>query len=200
VDDTNGLYHVSGHANRPDLEAVHKILNPEIVIPMHGEHRHLREHARIAMASGRASDVITNGMMVDLTGEVPEIAEYIETGRTYLDGSVMVGSRDGVVRDRIRMALNGHVMATVLLDESDEPLGDAWVEISGLSEKGRTGADFADTLEAELTTFLEKAGRKLLSDDTKLDEGLRRVVRQVSMEEIGKKPEVTIVVSRLSDG
>jgi len=200
VDDSGGLYHVSGHANRPDLETVHKVLNPEIVIPMHGEHRHLREHARIAMAAGRMSDVVTNGMMIDLTGDTPEVAEYIEAGRIYLDGSVMIGSRDGVVRDRMRMALSGHVMATLLLDEADEPLGDAWVEVKGLPEKGRTGATLADTLEADLTEFLDKAGKKVLKDDAKLDEAVRRVIRQICMEEIGKRPEVTVVVSRLTDG
>jgi ribonuclease J len=200
VDDSGGLYHVSGHANRPDLETVHRVLNPEIVIPMHGEHRHLREHARIAMAAGRMSDVVTNGMMIDLTKDAPEVAEYIEAGRTYLDGSVMIGARDGVVRDRIRMALNGHIMVTLLLDEADEPLGDAWVEVKGLPEKGRTGAILADTLEADLTEFIDKAGRKVLRDDDKLDEAVRRVIRQICMEEIGKKPEVTVVVSRLSDG
>jgi ribonuclease J len=200
VDDSGGLYHVSGHANRPDLEVVHKVLNPEIVIPMHGEHRHLREHARIAMAAGRMSDVVTNGMMIDLTGDRPEVAEYIEAGRVYLEGSVMIGSRDGVVRDRIRMALNGLVMVTLLLDEADEPLGDAWVEVKGLPEKGRTGAVLADTLEADLTEFIDKAGKKVLKDDAKLDEAVRRVIRQICMEEIGKKPEVTVVVSRLTDG
>ena len=200
VDDSGGLYHVSGHANRPDLEIVHKMLNPDIVIPMHGEHRHLREHARIAMAAGRMSDVVTNGMLIDLTGPEPEVAEYIEAGRTYLDGSVMIGARDGVVRDRMRMALNGHVMVTLLLDEADEPLGDAWVEIKGLPENGRTGAVLADTLEADLTEFIDKAGKKVLKDDAKLDEAVRRVIRQICMEEIGKKPEVTVVVSRLTEG
>jgi ribonuclease J len=200
IDDSGGLYHVSGHANRPDLETVHRVLNPEMVIPMHGEHRHLREHARIAMAAGRTSDVVTNGMMIDLTGDTPEVAEYIEAGRTYLDGSVMFGSRDGVVRDRIRMALNGQVMVTLLLDEANEPLGDAWVEVKGLAEKGRTGAVLAETLETDLTEFLDNAGKKVLKDDVKLDEAVRRAVRQICMEEIGKKPEVTVVVSRLTDG
>ncbi|MDZ4137138.1 MAG: ribonuclease J, partial [Paracoccaceae bacterium] len=200
VDDSGGLYHVSGHANRPDLEAVHAILNPEMVIPMHGEHRHLREHARIAMMSGRASDVATNGMLLDLTGAGIEVAEYIETGRTYLDGSVMIGARAGVVRDRIRMALNGHAMATVIMDEADEPLGEAWVEVMGLPEKGRTGAKLVETLENELSDFLASAAKKLLADDAKLDEAIRRILRQVTMEEVGKKPEVTVVVSRLTEG
>ena len=42
VDDAGGKYHVSGHANRPDLERLHQIVKPQILIPMHGEHRHLR--------------------------------------------------------------------------------------------------------------------------------------------------------------
>ena len=75
-------------------------------------------------------------------------------------------------------------------------LGDAWVEIMGLSTKGRSGP-LAETMEADLAEFLNGAGRKILRDDDKLDEALRRIVRQVSMEEIGKKPEVTVVVSRL---
>lgn len=200
VDDTNGRYHVSGHANRPDLEAVHEILKPAMLIPMHGEHRHLREHARLATLRGIAAEIATNGMMMDLTGDAPEVAEFIETGRIYLDGSVLIGARDGVVRDRIRMALNGHTLVTVILDEQDEPLGDAWVELMGLPEVGKRGSGLAEMMETEVTEFLGTAPAKVLRDDDKLEEAIRRIVRQVGVEEIGKKPEVTVVVSRLTEG
>ena len=198
VDDHDGLYHVSGHANRPDLEHAHRLFLPDMLLPMHGEHRHLREHVRIAHEAGIAAAVATNGMMMDITGDVPVVAERIEAGRTYLDGSALIGSMDGVVRNRIRMALNGLVMVTALLDENDQPLGDAWVELLGLPGKGKGNRPLADTLETELSEFLDKAEPKLLRADDKLEESLRRVVRQVAMEEIGKKPEVMVVVSRLS--
>lgn len=198
VDDSGGLYHVSGHANRPDLETLHRLVLPDVVIPMHGEHRHLREHARLAAANGMVAEIAPNGMMLDLTGEAPELAEYIETGRVYLDGSVLVGALDGVVRDRIRMALNGHVIVTLLLDEDDTPLGEPWAEPMGLPEMGKGGRPLSEVIEGDLADFLDRAGAKVLRDDEKLDDGVRRVVRQVSMEEIGKKPEVTVVVSRLA--
>jgi len=198
VDDTGGKYHVSGHANRPDLEHVHRLVLPDMLIPMHGEHRHLREHARIATDAGIAAEVASNGMMIDLTGDVPEVAEYIETGRTYLDGSVLIGAMDGVVRDRIRMALNGHALVTVIIDEADDPMGEPWVELMGLPSVGKGGRRLNETIEADLAQMLDNAGRKLLRDDAKLDDAIRKVVRQVSMEEIGKKPEVTVVVSRLA--
>ena len=198
VDGDDGRYHVSGHANRPDLETLHRLVLPDLVIPLHGEHRHLREHAKVAMANGMAAEICPNGTMLDLTGETAKVAEYIETGRVYLDGNVLIGALDGVVRDRIRMALNGHVIVTLILDEDDTPLGDPWAELMGLAETGKSGRPFAEMVEAELSEFLDRAGAKVLRDDEKLDDGVRRVVRQVAMEEIGKKPEVTVVVSRMA--
>jgi len=192
-------YHVSGHANRPDLDEMHKLIKPQVVIPMHGEHRHLREHIKLARANRLEGILAVNGMMIDLSGNAPRVAEYVETGRTYLDGSVKIGAMDGIVRDRIRMALNGHVMINVILDEEDAPLGDPWVETMGLAETGRSGAVLVDVLEEDLAQFMGRAGDKTLRDDGKLEEGLRRVARQSAQNEIGKRPEVTVVISRLTD-
>ena len=197
IDDANGLYHVSGHANRPDLEHVHRLLLPDMLVPMHGEHRHLAEHVRIAHEAGIAAAVAVNGTMLDLTGEVPVVADHIETGRVYLDGTVLIGAMDGVIRDRIRMALNGHVLVTVILDENDEPMGEPWVELTGLTDRGKGARLLNETMEADLAEYMERAGRKVLRDDDRLEEEIRKVVRQVAMEEIGKKPEVTVVASRL---
>ncbi len=197
IDDQNGKYHVSGHANRPDLEHVHRLVLPDMLIPMHGEHRHLSEHVRIATEAGIAAAVAPNGTMLDLTGDVPEVAEYVETGRLYLDGTAMIGALDGVVRDRIRMALNGLVTVTLILDETDTPMGEPWVELMGLPPAGRGERPLSETLEADLDEVIGRLGRKVMADDTKLEEEIRKVVRQVAMEEIGKKPEVTVVISRL---
>nr|WP_321254038.1 ribonuclease J [uncultured Ruegeria sp.] len=197
VDDSSGLYHVSGHANRPDLERVHELMNPQMVIPMHGEHRHLREHAKLAEAGGRTGMLAVNGTLLDLTGNTPEVADYVETGRTYLDGTVKIGALDGVVRDRIRMALNGHVTVTVILDEEDEPLGEPWCDTMGLPELGSSRAALVEVLEEDLNQFLMRAEAKTLRDDDKLEEAMRRIVRQSTKTEIGKKPEVTVVISRM---
>jgi len=198
VDDTTSDYHVSGHANRPDLEMLHELMHPEILVPMHGEHRMLRRHAEVARANGIPSRVATNGTMLDLTGPEPTVAEHVEAGRTYLDGSVKIGALDGVVRDRIRMALNGHAVLTLILDESDEPLGEPWAETMGLPEQGRSRAPLVELIEAEAAQALARAEDTVLIDDDKLEDMLRRIVRQVCAEEIGRKPEVTVIVSRLS--
>ncbi|SMX34153.1 ribonuclease J [Actibacterium lipolyticum] len=197
VDDAADLYHVSGHANRPDLEAVHKIMKPQMVIPMHGEHRHLREHVKLAGENGFPAIIATNGTMLDLTGDEPRVVEHIESGRTYLDGKIQIGALDGVVRDRIRMALNGLILVTLIVDEDDEPLGEPWVEIKGLPQQGNSNAPLAEVLEGDLAQLLGRADDKTLRDDDKLEEALRRRTRQVALDEIGRKPEVIVVVSRL---
>ena len=198
IDDSTGDYHVSGHANGPDLEEMHRVTNPRMVIPMHGEHRMLRKHAKLAQATGRASAIATNGTMLDLTGAAPAVAEYVETGRIYLDGTAKIGALDGVVRDRIRMALNGHVLVTLILDEDDELLGEPWAELKGLPETGSSNASLAELIEADVDQLVARSTAKVITDDDKLDEAVRRTVRQTCMSEIGKKPEVTCVISRLA--
>ena len=197
IDDAKGTYHVSGHANRPDLKRMHQLVKPKMVIPMHGEHRHLREHSKLAAESGLTSIVCVNGMLLDLTKDTPKIAEYVDTGRMYLDGTVQIGALDGIVRDRIRMAVNGHVIVTVILDEDDEMLGEPWCETLGLSEMGRSNASLIDALEEDLSQYIGRAGAATMVDDDKLEQGIKKTARQTCLNEIGKKPEVTVIISRL---
>ncbi|EPX86625.1 putative hydrolase of the metallo-beta-lactamase superfamily [Rubellimicrobium thermophilum DSM 16684] len=198
IDDEGGRYHVSGHANRPDLETFHRLIAPRWIIPMHGEHRHLREHVKLAEAGGFAAVLATNGMMVDLSGDAPRLVEQVETGRVYLDGTAMIGAMDGVVRDRLRMARNGHVTVTLILDEEEQPLGEPWCDLMGLPERGRSQDSLRDLLESELSRFVERADARTIRDDERLEKEMIRIVRQTAQNEIGKKPEVTVVVSRLA--
>lgn len=196
-DDQQGKYHVSGHANRPDLLEVHRLLDPQIVIPMHGEHRHLREHAKLAKQNGRIGVVAPNGSVVEISGNDPRVVEFVETGRSYLDGAAIVGALDGVVRDRIKLALNGHVAVAVIVDDEDEALDDAWVQCRGLPKTGSSGAVLQELIEDDVAGLLGRAARKTLRSDEQLEEAVRRTIRKTVMDEIGKKPEVSVLISRL---
>ena len=197
IDDSAGLYHVSGHANCPDLSFMHGLVDPQMVIPMHGEHRHLRAHSKLALDNGKTSLVCVNGMMLDLTGNAPKVVENIETGRVYLDGKVQFGAYDGIVRDRIRMALNGMVIINVVLDDEDDLLGEPWVETRGLTLQGISNASLEDILEEDLSQYLGRAGRKARKDDDALETGLIKIVRQSCQSETGKRPEISVTISRL---
>lgn len=198
IDDKLADIHVSGHANRPDLQEMHSLVKPQILVPNHGEHRMLREHAKLAEEGGLSSVVAPNGTMVSLSGNRPDVVEFVETGRTYLDGSVQIGALDGIVRDRIRMALGGLVVVGILIDEDDEPLLDAWIDLRGLPETGRSKAALAELLEDDIAAYLGRADDKTLMDDDKLEDAIRKLVRHSARDEIGKKPEVSVLISRLA--
>jgi len=70
--------------------------------------------------------------------------------------------------------------------------------LRGLAETGGSNAPLIDIQEEDLAQFVNRADAKTLRDDDKLEEALRRIVRQTCQTEIGKKPEVTVVVSRLA--
>jgi ribonuclease J len=197
VDESDGLYHVSGHANRPDLVTLQELVRPRMLVPMHGEHRHLSAHAALAAERGIPAAVAPNGTMVDLTGEAPRIVEQVETGRVYVDGTVLIGALDGVVRDRVRMALRGQVAVSVIIDERGRPVGGAWVEAKGLPDNTRMRDGLEGALEAELGRVLARAKRADLADDEALDELIQRTCARVCNDAIGKKPVCTVMISRL---
>ena len=195
VDDTSGLYHVSGHANRPDLEEIHDIFKPEMLIPMHGEHRHLRAHMELAIAKGIASTIAPNGTMIDLTGHEPKVIDHIETGRLYLDGNQLIGAYDGVVLERIRMATRGLVALSIIIEDKDV-IG-VWAEAMGLPDTSGNQPGLNDVIEENVEKELQSAKPKLLKDDDEVERLVGRVVNRVCRDLVGKKPVSQIMINRL---
>ena len=198
IGENSGKYHVSGHANRPELSKIHDIVSPQFLVPMHGEHRHLREHLKLGEAKGFSGLLVTNGMMVDLSGNQLKVVDHIETGRVYLDGSEKFGALDGIVRDRIKLAINGLIIVNIIIDENDEMLGEPWCEIRGLSDLGQSKCNFIDVLEEDLSQHIGRSSSDIIRDDDKLEKDIKRIARQTALTEIGKKPEVSIIISRLN--
>lgn len=198
VDDSSGKYHVSGHANRPELSTIHEIVSPQFLLPMHGEHRHLREHAKLAEAKGFSSLLVSNGTMVDLSGNQLKVVDHVDTGRVYLDGTTKFGALDGIVRDRIKLAVNGIILVNIIFDENDDILGEPWCELRGLPDVGQSECNLIDVLEEDLSQYIGRSSPSIIQDDDKLEKDLKRITRQTALTEIGKKPEVSIIISRLS--
>ncbi len=195
IDDYSDKYHVSGHANRPDLLAMHHLMQPKMLIPMHGEHRHLRAHTMLARANGIASEIVPNGTIVDLTDDIPQIVDNVETGRLYLDGRVKIGAMDGVVRERLRMAIRGVVAVSLVLEGKD--VVGVWVEPMGLPEGGLLDAGLADVLETEVERTLNGASAKVLKNDDACEELVHRTVTKYCNDIVGKKPITQIMINRL---
>ncbi len=193
--------HVSGHARRDDLERVYAALRPRVAVPIHGEHRHLVEHAKWAKDWGAAHALVApNGTMVRLDGNAPGIVDEVETGRVYLDGHTHVGAMDGVIRDRLKLARQGHVVVSVTLDEDGDLIADPEVRVvGGPKEAPGWPASLVELIEEAVDDALEDAPKKARRTDASVEELVAKAARRVSAKHWGKKPVVTALVTRLED-
>ena len=190
--------HVSGHAYRDEMRALYDAVKPQIALPMHGEHRHLVEHARSSTVWGAAHGVVAaNGSVIGLDLNAPEVVDSIETGRVYMDGDAFVGAYDGVIRERLKLARQGHCVLALVTDEDGELIADPEVRILG-APKDRDDP-LEDRVAAAVDDAMERATKKERRSDEALEQLAGRAARKVCLDRWGKKPVTTVIVTRLED-
>lgn len=198
VTEKDHFVHVSGHPCRDELARMYQWIRPEISVPVHGEARHLAEHAALARELQVPQQVvIRNGLMVRLAPGPAEIVDEAPSGRIYLDGEVLIESDEGAVQERRRLAFAGSVFVSVVLDGKGQLRGDPQVRLMGLPEEDGNGTDFEDIALDAIDTALDRLPAKRRGDDDTVAEFLRRAVRGALRREWGKKPQVAVVVTRI---
>jgi ribonuclease J len=181
--------HVSGHPGRPELAEMYRWIRPKLLVPVHGEMRHLQEHARFARAQGVPDALVqTDGDIVRLLPGPAEKIGHAPVGRLVLDGDVILPADGATMNERRRIAVNGQISVAVALSKG-RLIGRPEVRVQGLPvEEDR--ADFiADACDAAAEAV--NGGRKPVD---KLKEELRLTVRRTATRWTGKKPVVDVLV------
>jgi ribonuclease J len=176
--------HVSGHPGKPELAAMYRWVRPEIIVPVHGEMRHMQEQARFALAEGVPQAVIQkNGQLVRLAPGKPQIISEVESGRLVLDGDMIVRADGGSVNDRRKLALNGQIAVAVAGGKVD------------VSHRGLP-VDPDDMLgfRAAVTKAALDAAAGERGNVDKRREAIRLAVRRVCVERTGKKAIVDVLL------
>ena len=201
VDGDMERIHVSGHARRGDLERVYRALRPRIAVPNHGEHRHLVEHAAWARRWGVGNAVVApNGTMVRLDGNAPGPVEHVETGRIYIDGTAQIGALDGVIRERLKMARQGVVICSLVVDEEGELLADPDIRCLGAPKDGNGWEAPLDEMIADaVDDAVEEMPAKSRRTDAGIEEAAGRAIRRIAGRYWGKRPIVTVMITRLEE-
>ena len=120
-DKSEGL-HVSGHACQEELKIIHGLLKPRFFIPIHGEQRHLQNHARLAQAMGmnpRNISIGEIGTVFEFTGKTCKVKESVPAGKVYVDGTGVGDVGAVVLRDRKHLAEDGMIVVCVGLSHED---------------------------------------------------------------------------------
>ena len=185
--------HVSGHACRGELSMIHSLLKPKFFVPVHGEYRHLKKHARLAESLGmkKHNIVIAEiGDTVELTSQTIKLGEKIPAGSRFVDGVGIDGADSFVLRDRIHLSEDGLVVVVVGLDELSTTLSS--IEIIG---KGLVlGEDVINEAKSNIAHTLDKMDLRSVRDENELSSLIRRCVKNHIYKSTKKNPMILPIV------
>jgi ribonuclease J len=193
ITDRQANVHVSGHPGRPELAAMYRWIRPQIIVPVHGEMRHLVEHARFARGCGVPQSIVQkNGDVVRLAPDGPKKTDEAPVGELVLDGDVILPGGGSTMNERRRLSFGGIVTVAVPLDRRGALAGDVAVAVDGVPVEEDREAFLAQAADAA-----EGAARGQQREEAQLVEAVRLAVRRHATEFTGKKPVVRVLVVRI---
>ncbi|MBF0506154.1 MAG: ribonuclease J [Nitrospirae bacterium] len=114
--------HVSGHASKEELKLMMNLVRPKYFVPIHGEYRHLKYHARLAEKSGIPAVILGNGEVFEITETGAARAGKVNAGRVFIDGKGISGVEDIVLRDRRTLAHDGIVIVLIGIEKTTKKI------------------------------------------------------------------------------
>ena len=198
VTDGEALVHVSGHPRRNELLKMYEWTRPEILVPVHGEAAHLVAQAELGASAGiKTIPRVRNGDVLRLAPGPVEVIDEAPHGRIFKDGKLIGDFEEMGIGDRRKLSFVGHVSVNVLLDNRYDFLSDPDVVAFGLPEFDDEGEAIEDALYDAVLGAVESVPRARRKDLDMLREAVRRAVRAAANEAWGKKPVVTVFVTRV---
>jgi ribonuclease J len=185
--------HVSGHPGRPELIEMYKWVRPQIVVPVHGEPRHLAEHARLALAHGIPHAIVQkNGDVIQLAPGEPKKLDEVRVGRLVLDGDVILPADGSTVNERRRIGYGGLITVAVPVGGGGELAGTPLVRPFGVPVEEDRDDFIADATDAATRAFSPG------TDEERVRESIRLAVRRCATLWTGKKPVVEVMLLQVA--
>ena len=192
VTDRQAHVHVSGHPGRPELAAMYGWIRPQILLPVHGERRHMAEQARFGIECGVPQTVVqSNGDVLRLAPNGPEIVGRQSAGRLVLDGDVILPADGATMNERRKVSLHGQISVAVALDGRGRVIGTPALRTQGVPVEEDKAA-FLDEAADEAAAAVAKGS----SEEEAMRERVRLAVRRTATRWTGKKPVVDVLIIR----
>ena len=183
VHKANALVHVSGHAAAGELLYCYNIVKPKYAMPIHGEWRHLKANAELAIQSGVPREntfIAENGIVIDLVDHVAEVAGAIPVGFVYVDGQSIGDITEDSLKDRRILGEEGFISVIVVIDsQSGKIVAGPDIHARGFNED--------EALFDEVRGDIEKALAHAVAGGTNGTHQLSQVVRRTIGSWVGQK-------------
>ncbi|MEV0292796.1 RNase J family beta-CASP ribonuclease [Nocardia sp. NPDC050710] len=190
----NAKVHVSGHASAGELLYLYNAVRPTNAMPVHGEWRHLRANAALAVATGVPEDRVMlaeDGVVVDLVDGIASIVGRVPVGHVYVDGLSVGDVGESTLSDRLVLGEGGFISITVAIDETTgKAVSTPEVSGRGFSDDPTALTEAAELVEAEL---LRLAGEGV-TETHRIAQGVRRVVGRWVADTYRRRPMIVPTV------
>lgn len=194
VTQQNAKVHVSGHASAGELLYLYNAVRPTNAMPVHGEWRHLRANAALAVATGVPEERVMlaeDGVVVDLVDGIAGIAGRFPVGHVYVDGLSVGDVGESTLSDRLVLGEGGFIAITVAVDETTgKAVSTPELSGRGFSDDPTALAEAAELVEAEL---LRLAGEGV-TDTHRIAQGVRRIVGRWVADTYRRRPMIVPTV------
>jgi ribonuclease J len=182
VTEREHFVHVSGHPAREEMVRMYQHVRPTISIPVHGELRHMAEHARLAHECQVSYALVgENGSLMRIAPGEPKIIDHVHSGRLALEGNRVVPLHGELIRSRKRALWNGTVVLTVVINKHGKLVSEPMMTTTGVLEDG--DGKLHDDVIAEVKRYIKEN-----SYNKKTSEAVRLVVRKIFKGKLNKKP------------
>lgn len=183
--------HVSGHASQEELKLMLHLVRPRYLIPIHGELRMLKQHARLGIEVGmdeRQIAIVENGRVIEFAHGEMSLGERIPGGYVFVDGSGVGDVDRSVMREREMLSQDGIVLLNLVIDQRSGDLKDIEIISRGFMTSTESEELFND-LQARIGKLAKHANGRLQQDVSKL-------AKSYLYEETKRRPVVFVNVSR----
>jgi ribonuclease J len=184
--------HVSGHASQEEMKLLLHLVKPKFFIPIHGELRHLHQHAKLASQVGIPQEniaVIENGRVVEFEDGEMRIGDRIPGGHVFVDGASVGDIGEAVVREREELAQDGFVLVSLSLDLDSHRLVEEPEIITRGFIQSRAGDDLLDDARRMIREAVRNGNGNLQTD-------LQEAIRSFLFNRTRRRPMVFVTLSR----
>ena len=192
--DNEALVHVTGHPRRDELRQMYAWIKPQVAIPMHGEARHLKEHARLAREAG-VRDVfpMLDGEILRIAPD-PKVIDDAPVGRRYRDGKLIVPGDEGPVRERRKLSFVGVVVISLVVTRRGDLASDPVIDLDGIPTETQRGTPMIDVVRGAVDGTLRSIPPARRKEPDLIEDAVRRAARSAVNEAWGKKPVCKVIV------
>lgn len=174
--------HVSGHACQEELKLIHRLVNPQYFMPVHGEYRHLKKHADLAQSLGMDEDrtlIMEIGEVLEIDHNGAKINGSVPSGKVLVDGLGIGDVGNIVLRDRKHLSEDGMIIIVVTIQkETGNIISDPDVMSRGFVYEKESEEFIEEVRKVCLEALPKSRGRNLSSKKNKIKETLRDYIYQ----------------------